>query len=246
MNGAEPDGVALRRDRLLQALAYRFADDALLQRALTHRSLGQDNNERLEFLGDALLNLAIGAELYRVRPNAAEGDLSRLRASLVREETLAGVARRLPLADAVRLGGGELKSGGFRRDSILADTVEALIGAVYLDGGFEPAAALCLRLLAPELTDLPDAGSLKDPKTRLQEFLQAQARPLPEYAVLRESGPAHRRYFGVCCRLADSGDEVEAEGSSRRGAEQQAAERMLVRLQAAALAQAPVQDADHG
>lgn len=225
-------GAALeRRERLLRAIGYRFEDERLLQRALTHRSFGHDNNERLEYLGDALLNFAVGAELYRIRPKAPEGDLSRLRASLVREETLAGAARRLPLADAVRLGSGELKSGGFRRDSILADAFEALIGAVYLDGGFEAAAALCLRLLAPELEQLPDAGSLKDPKTRLQEFLQADSRPLPEYTVLREEGPAHRRHFSVRCRLGDSGDQVEADGGSRRNAEQQAAERMLAQLQ---------------
>ncbi len=220
-----------RRERLARALAYRFNDETLLVRALTHRSFGHENNERLEFLGDGLLNLAVGAELYRIRPKAAEGDLSRLRASLVREETLAQAARRLPLSEVVRLGTGELRSGGFRRDSILADAVEAIIGAVYLDGGFEPAAALCLRLLAPELAALPDAGSLKDPKTRLQEFLQADSRPLPEYTVLREEGPAHRRHFSVSCRLGDSGDQVEAEGGSRRNAEQQAAERMLALLQ---------------
>ncbi len=212
---------------LTTALAYRFKDETLLERALTHRSVGLDNNERLEFLGDALLNFAIGAEIFGARPSAPEGDLSRLRASLVREETLAAAARRLPLAEAVRLGPGELKSGGFRRDSILADALEALIGAVYLDGGVEPAVQLCLHLLAPELQDLPDAGSLKDPKTRLQEVLQAASRPLPEYTVLREEGPAHRRNFSVQCRLTDSSDEVEAEGHSRRVAEQQAAERML-------------------
>ncbi|GAC1628887.1 MAG: ribonuclease III [Nevskia sp.] len=219
------------RDRLLRALDYRFNDETLLLRALTHRSFGHDNNERLEFLGDALLNFAIGAEVYRLRPKAAEGDLSRLRASLVREETLATAARRLPLAEAVRLGSGELKSGGFRRDSILADALEALIGAVYLDSGYAPAAALCLRLLGPELQQMPDAGSLKDPKTRLQEALQAESRPLPEYTVLREEGPAHRRHFSVRCRLTDSDEQVEAEGGSRRNAEQQAAERMLAQLQ---------------
>ncbi|HET7796848.1 MAG TPA: ribonuclease III domain-containing protein, partial [Nevskia sp.] len=129
------------RARLIKALDYRFSDPALLLRALTHRSYSHDNNERLEYLGDSLLNFAIAAEVYRLRPKAPEGDLSRLRASLVREETLAAAARRLPLADAVRLGSGELKSGGFRRDSILADALEAVVGAVFLDGGIEPARA---------------------------------------------------------------------------------------------------------
>ncbi len=229
IQGSEADQE--RRQRLQRLLGYPFKDEALLQRALTHRSFGHDNNERLEFLGDALLNFAIGAELYRLRPKAAEGDLSRLRASLVREETLAQAARRLPLAEVVRLGSGELKSGGFRRDSIQADAFEAIVGAVYLDGGIEPAVALCLRLLAPELLQMPDAGSLKDPKTRLQEALQSESRPLPEYTVLSEAGPAHRRHFKVCCRLADSSEQVEAEGGSRRNAEQHAAERMLALLQ---------------
>lgn len=230
MNGTCPPAGAGPLERLQRALDYRFRDETLLQRALTHRSYAHDNNERLEFLGDAVLSFAVGAELYRLRPRAAEGDLSRLRASLVREETLARAARRLPLSDAVRLGSGELKSGGYRRDSILADAFEAVLGAVHLDGGIDAAVALCLRLLAPELATLPDAGSLKDPKTRLQEALQAESRPLPQYTVLREEGPAHRRHFSVSCRLVDSDEQVEADGTSRRNAEQLAAERMLDRL----------------
>jgi ribonuclease-3 len=219
------------RDHLLRALGHRFGDAALLQRALTHRSAGPDNNERLEFLGDALLNLAIADALYRLRPAAPEGDLSRLRASLVREPTLAAAARRISLGESIHLGAGELRSGGFRRDSILADGLEALIGAVYLDAGFEAATALCRRLLEPELAALPDAGSLKDAKTRLQEWLQAIPRPLPEYSVLREEGPPHRRIFTVRCRLIDDESALEADGNSRRAAEQTAAERMLRRLQ---------------
>lgn len=215
------------RVRLCGALGYQFRDAALLQRALTHRSFGVDHNERLEFLGDSLLNFAIAAEIFRLRPKAPEGDLSRLRASIVREETLATAARRLPLSDAIRLGSGELRSGGFRRDSTLADVLEALIGAVYLDGGVEPAQALCLRLLAPELAELPEAGSLKDYKTRLQEVLQSESRPLPEYSVLSEDGPAHRRHFAVRCLLPDSGQIMEAEAHSRRIAEQRAASMML-------------------
>lgn len=215
------------RVRLCKALGHAFKDPSLLQLALTHRSHGDEHNERLEFLGDSLLNFAIAAEIFRLRPKAPEGDLSRLRASVVREETLATAARRLPLPDVIRLGTGELRSGGFRRDSTLADVFEALIGAVYLDAGADTAMALCLRLLAPELAALPEAGSLKDYKTRLQEVLQAESRPLPEYSVLSEDGPAHRRRFAVRCLLPDSGQIMEAEAHSRRIAEQRAASMML-------------------
>lgn len=214
-------------ERLQRALGYRFQDEPALLRALTHRSASHDNNERLEFLGDALLNFAVGEAMYLKLPRAAEGDLSRLRATLVREETLAAAARRIQLGEVLRLGSGELKSGGFRRDSILADGLEAVIGAVYLEGGFEAARALCLRLLEPELAHLPDPLTLKDAKTRLQERLQAAGRPLPEYAVLSEEGPPHRRSFRVRCRLPDDATETAGEGASRKFAEQQSAERML-------------------
>jgi ribonuclease-3 len=214
-------------DRLQRALGYRFQDPVALDRALTHRSVGHDNNERLEFLGDALLNFVVGEALYLALPKAAEGDLSRLRATLVREETLASVARRIDLGEVMRLGSGELKSGGYRRDSILADALEAVIGAAHLDGGYEAARSLCLHLLAPELQHLPDPGTLKDAKTRLQERLQAAGRPLPEYTVLSEDGPPHRRSFRVRCRLGDDQSETVGEGASRKFAEQQSAERML-------------------
>jgi ribonuclease III len=217
-------------ERLQRVLGYRFQDAGLLQRALTHRSIGHDNNERLEFLGDALLNFVVGEVLFLGQRKAAEGDLSRLRATLVREEALARVARRIELGDEVRLGSGELKSGGYRRDSILADALEALLGAVYLDSGFGPARELCLRLLAPELEHLPDPDTLKDAKTRLQERLQAASRPLPEYSVLSEEGPPHRRVFRVRCRLADAALETTGEGASRKLAEQRSAERMLQNL----------------
>jgi len=216
--------------RLQRALGYRFQDESALLRALTHRSAGHDNNERLEFLGDALLNFVIGEAVFLRLPKAAEGDLSRMRAMLVREETLAVVARRIELGEVVRLGSGELKSGGFRRDSILADALEALIGAVYLEGGFAAGRDLCLRLFVPELDHLPDPGTLKDSKTRLQEHLQAAGRPLPEYTVLSEEGPPHRRSFRIRCRLADDGSESTGEGASRKFAEQQSAERMLHNL----------------
>lgn len=215
---------------LNRRLGYEFRDALLLQQALTHRSFAHGNNERLEFLGDGLLNFVIGAALYGQQPKAEEGALSRLRASLVREETLALLGRELQLGDWLRLGESELKSGGFRRDSILADTVEALIGAVYLDGGFAAAQQVCQRLFASLLADLPDAESLKDPKTRLQENLQAQGRPLPRYEILSESGPPHARRFAVRCLLPDSDWSTESEGSSRRSAEQRSAELMIAKL----------------
>ncbi|NGY04446.1 ribonuclease III [Solimonas terrae] len=212
-------------------LGYVFHDAGLLEQALTHRSSGHVNNERLEFLGDALVNFVIADALYRLRAKAEEGPLSRLRASLVREETLAGLARELELSDALTLGESELKSGGYRRDSILADAFEAVLGAVYLDGGFEPARTVCERLFVTLLADLPDADSLKDAKTRLQEWLQAQGRPLPRYEVIEESGPPHKRQFRVRASLADADATTEAQGSSRRGAEQDAASQLLMSLQ---------------
>lgn len=225
------DTAAAEIARLTQRLGYRFADEALLLQACSHRSLGPPHNERLEFLGDALLNFVIGAALFERRATADEGDLSRLRASLVREETLALLARELQLGDALRLGSGELRSGGYRRDSILADALEAIIGAVFLDGGYVAARDVCLRLYQTLLQTLPDPRSLKDPKTRLQELLQADNRPLPVYAVISESGPPHRRAFHVSCTLRDAGQHVEANGSSRKQAEQDAAAQMLQRLE---------------
>lgn len=219
-------------DRLQQRLGYRFGDADLLERALSHRSIGGRNNERLEFLGDALVNFVIASVLYASKPAAEEGALSRLRASLVREESLARLARELDLGEVMRLGESELKSGGFRRDSILADAFEAVLGAIYLDGGFDAAQATALYLFAALLADLPDAEALKDPKTRLQEWLQARARPLPRYAVLAEEGPAHARRFSVCCSLDDAEARTVAEAGSRRVAEQQAAAGMLQMLEA--------------
>ncbi|WP_028080749.1 ribonuclease III [Solimonas soli] len=218
---------------LQRRLGYRFQDPALLTQALTHRSAGYANNERLEFLGDALVNFVIAEALYRVRRGDEEGALSRLRASLVREETLAELARGLELSDALTLGESELKSGGYRRASILADAFEAVLGAVYLDGGFEAARQVCERLFAALLGDLPDADTLKDAKTRLQEWLQARARPLPLYEVIEESGPPHRRRFHVRASLTDAELAADAHGSSRRAAEQDAARHLLQSLQSA-------------
>lgn len=211
-------------------LGYRFNDPELFRLALTHRSFGADNNERLEFLGDAFIGLVVATALYEARPQTHEGGLSRLRASLVCEASLAKLAKALDLGEALRLGEGELKSGGFRRDSILADALEALFGAVYLDAGFDTARRICLERFATLLQELPDARSLKDPKTRLQEFLQARGDPVPHYEVVGESGPPHARHFAVVCSLTD-GTQCQAAGSSRRKAEQEAAAHMIAKLE---------------
>ncbi|WP_020650157.1 ribonuclease III [Solimonas variicoloris] len=219
--------------KLEQRLGYHFNDASLLSQALTHRSVGHLNNERLEFLGDALVNFVVADVLFRAKAKAEEGALSRLRASLVREETLALLARGLELSEALTLGESELKSGGFRRDSILADAFEAMLGAVYLDGGFAAARDVCERLFAALLADLPDADALKDAKTQLQEWLQARGRPLPRYEVIEESGPPHRRRFHVRASLSDAETAADAHGSSRRAAEQDAARALLQALQSA-------------
>lgn len=215
---------------LERKLGIQLTNSALLATALTHRSVGADNYERLEFLGDGILNALIGAELFKLRSRASEGDLSRLRASLVRESTLAAIAAELELAAYVQVGAGE--SGSHRRKSVLADVLEAIIGAVYVDAGYEAAKKMVLQWFATRLQSLPDAESLKDAKTRLQEFLQGRKRALPSYAVLESSGPDHDRSFVVQCRLEDSSAELstEASGSSRRRAEQEAASLMLARL----------------
>jgi ribonuclease-3 len=210
---------------LLKALGYRFADGQLLDLALTHRSAGGRNNERLEFLGDALINVCVADALYRRHAGLEEGDLSRLRASLVNQEALAEVARELDLGAHLTLGPGELKSGGHRRASILADALEALIGAVFLDAGFQAAHDTVLRLLDPRLAAPPSTESLKDAKTRLQEALQARDLPLPVYAVESVRGEPHQQTFRVSCSIDALQIRTEGEGSSRRTAEQEAAQR---------------------
>ena len=222
----------LDRDRLLERLGLEFDDPALLDEALSHRSAGGRHYERLEFLGDSLLSFVVSAELFRLRPGADEGALSRLRASLVRESALAAVAREHELGRHLVLGTGERRSGGFARDSILADVVESLIGAVHVDRGFEAARALVLRLFAARLADLPEAESLKDPKTRLQEILQSRGLERPVYAVVEESGRAHERRFTVRCTLDAIGATVRATASSRRKAEQAAAALLIERAAA--------------
>ncbi|MCA1779329.1 MAG: ribonuclease III [Xanthomonadaceae bacterium] len=209
--------------RSLAGIEFEFRRPELLSQALTHRSLGNPHNERLEFLGDAVLNLVVADLLFRHRPDAPEGDLSRLRARLVREQTLAEIARELSLGDAVRLGPGELKSGGFLRASILSDALEAIIGAVYLDGGYAAADQVVSTLMLPRLQQLPDAEALKDPKTRLQELLQSRGLGLPVYEVVEEHGQDHNRRFTVHCRVPQMEQPLEAAAGSRRKAEQAAA-----------------------
>ena len=213
------------------ALGYECRDPALLEAALTHRSAGGPHNERLEFLGDAVLNCVVAMLVFREFGAADEGDLSRFRSSLVSGEALAVIAAEIGLGDQLRLGSGELKSGGFRRKSILADTLEALFGAIYLDCGFDAAAAVIERLFIPRLDRLPSAAELKDPKTRLQEMLQARGLPLPSYVVESVSGEAHSQVFQVSCSVDALGLKTHATGASRRRAEQGAAQRMLEHLQ---------------
>ena len=215
---------------LCQQIGYLFDQWSLLERALTHRSVGAENNERLEFLGDGALNFVVASELYRLRPEFSEGELSRMRAKLVRKETLVEVAHELNLGTVLNLGVGELKSGGFQRDSILADSVEALIGAVYIDGGFESCYAVVLSLFSKRFNNLPEIDALKDPKTRLQEYLQASKLSIPQYVVVDKQGKSHEQQFVVQCVLAESGETTRAQALGRRRAEQLAAVAMLEKL----------------
>lgn len=212
-------------------LAYTFVNNALRERALSHRSVGADNNERLEFFGDALVNLIVTEQIYEKFPRADEGELTRLRARLVSEPALAEVARAIELGDELRLGPGELKSGGFRRDSILADAFEALIAAVYLDGGWNGCRTLVRDLFEPRLAQAA-SGEDKDAKTRLQEWLQARAQPLPSYELVAASGADHAKVFEVECAVAGADLRAQGRGSSRRAAEQLAAASALALLQA--------------
>jgi ribonuclease-3 len=214
-------------DWLEGRLGWRARDAALIARALTHRSAGGADNERFEFLGDAVLSFVVAELLYREFGDAPEGDLSRYRAALVSGEALADVAETLDIGARLRLGPGELRSGGFRRRSILADAFEALLGAVYLDGGVEAARAMVERLWRPRLEALRAAPPPKDPKTRLQEQLQARALGLPAYSVESVSGEPHEQQFAVRCSVGTLGVSAEGRGSSRRRAEQLAAERVL-------------------
>ena len=218
-------------DKLIAFTGYQFNSKELLDQALTHRSHSRSvNNERLEFLGDSVLNLIISNFIYRCFESASEGRLSRIRASLVKQDTLAEVAREIGLGDHIHLGGGELKSGGFRRASILSDALEALIAAIYLDSDYLQAEKVVLRLFDDLLQAVDVGSSLKDAKTRLQEYLQGQQKSLPRYQVVQTSGKSHDQVFTVSCELGDSGLCSEGKGSSRKKAEQLAAHNILQML----------------
>ncbi|TCS39809.1 ribonuclease III [Reinekea marinisedimentorum] len=216
--------------RLTKSIGYTFQNVELLEQALSHRSYSRKNNERLEFLGDAILSVTIAQALYDQFPKAKEGQMSRLRAHLVKGETLAELGREFNLGDFIKLGSGELKSGGYRRDSILADAVEAIIGAVNLDSDLATAQQTILSWYQERLAGLDLKDNIKDSKTRLQEYLQARRLSLPDYQVVKIEGEAHRQEFTVHCQTDSIEDVVVGVGSSRRMAEQEAASVMLKKL----------------
>jgi ribonuclease-3 len=216
--------------RLEQALGHRFADQGLLRLALTHRSHSAAHNERAEFLGDSVLNCVMAGLLYERFPGLREGDLSRHRANLVRQDTLAEIAGKLRLGEDLRLGDGEMRSGGFRRPSILADALEAVFGAIFLDAGFDTVRAVIARLYEPWLAQIDPAASGKDAKTELQELLQARHLPLPQYGLLATRGEAHAQEFEVECSVPALDVRVRGVGSNRRSAEQAAARLAIERV----------------
>jgi ribonuclease III len=225
--------VARPTDAPQRVPGHAFGDDGLLTQALTHRSAAAVHNERFEFLGDALVNLFIAEALFARWPKADEGTLTRARAELVRESALAAIARGMDLGTRLILGPGEMKSGGHRRDSILADALEAVVAAVYLDAGFEACRAAVLPWFEDAIAALPPPHKLgKDAKTRLQEWLQARQRPLPVYTLTDEGGDDHAKVFRVSCTVAEPAASAEGEGGSRRAAEQIAAEAVLQQLEA--------------
>jgi ribonuclease III len=218
------------RERLQERIGYLFSRSELLTQALTHRSHGAPHNERLEFLGDSVLNCVVAAELFERFGSVPEGDLSRLRARLVRQEALHQIALALGLGEHLRLGEGEVKSGGFARPSILADALEALLGAVFLDGGFSAVREVVRRLYQPLLADLDPGAHGKDPKTLLQEFLQARKIALPQYTVVATRGAAHSQDFEVECHIPQLSVRTTGSGRSRQAAEQEAATRAFARV----------------
>ena len=209
---------------------YIFSDPALLQLALTHRSASSENNERLEFLGDAVLGQVIADYLYDQHPDADEGQLTRCRADLVNRETLATIARSIELGKRIKLGAGESKNGGAQRDSILANTLEALIGAIYLDGGLDPCTKQLMSWFASSLKNIDPKHAQKDSKTQLQEYLQGRGHSLPTYTAIAITGPAHNQCFTIECHVDILSKPVSAKGKSRRIAEQRAATLMIKRL----------------
>jgi ribonuclease-3 len=214
-----------------KTLHYRFNDAGLLRQALTHRSATGANNERLEFLGDAILDFVISDRLYQACPDASEGDLSKLRSSLVKDTSLAALAVELGLGEHLNLGSGERKTGGHRRESILADAIEAIFGAIFLDQGIGAAREVIERLFAERLANLPDAADLRDAKTRLQEWLQARQQDLPDYELVQTTGKAHQQRFEVTCTVRAIAAVTTGEATSLRKAEQKAAARMFEKLQ---------------
>ena len=218
-------------ERLQTVLGYQYQDAGLLQQALTHRSAYYKHNERLEFLGDSVLGFIISDALFRQFPEVPEGDLSRMRATLVKGLTLAEIAREFELSECLILGPGELKSGGFRRESILADTVEALIGAMYLDSDIEKTRERVLAWYASRLATIEPGIGQKDAKTQLQEWLQGRKQPLPLYQVVEVKGEAHNQEFTIHCVIEGLDHPVEGKGTSRRKAEQEAAQKALEQLQ---------------
>ena len=217
-------------DELCQKIGYQFKDESLLAMAITHRSFSANNNERIEFLGDSLLNMIIAEALYKRFPNLREGELSRIRALLVSGKTLAELANEFNLGVFLRLGAGEKNTGGHRRNSTLADAVEALIGAIYLESGFDVCRERVLSWLEARIAVLNPESSHKDAKTRLQEFLQARKLPLPDYQLLDTEGADHQQTFIVSCSVSLLKSTISASGSSRRKAEQAAAEKVLIAL----------------
>jgi ribonuclease-3 len=215
---------------LKQSLAYVFEDEQLLKQALTHRSASGSNNERLEFLGDSVLQLVVSELVFEKTPNASEGQLSRLRSTLVKDTTLAEIAAELGIGEFLILGSGEKKSGGHRRSSILADALEAIFGAVYLDVGLEGARDVVHKAYGERLHDLPEAADLRDPKSRLQEYLQGRKMALPEYEVQKVSGKAHKQSFEISCSIAGLDAVTTGKGLTRRDAEQEAALAMLEKI----------------
>lgn len=220
----------MRREAIEGALGYRFKDVSLLRRALTHRSFAADHYERLEFLGDSILNMVVAMALYRHFPSLREGELSRLRAQLVRQDTLHGVAERLGVGEHMMLGEGEVRSGGRQRPSILADATEAIFGAIFLDGGFEAAQGVIEAQYAPLLAAIDPAAALKDPKTSLQELMQGRRKALPRYELVATRGEAHMQEFEVACILESPALRTLGVGNSRRIAEQNAARLALEKI----------------
>ena len=218
-------------EKIQATLGYEFNECSLLETALTHRSAGNPNNERLEFLGDAMLGAIIAEELYTKFPDGDEGQLTRLRSSLVRKQTLADLARELDLGSYLKLGEGELKTGGWRRASILENTLESIIGAVYLDSGFDRCQLFVQNIFKDLLSSISLDDIQKDPKTKLQEYLQSRKMPIPVYEVLSTTGKSHQQIFTVSCTCGELPAAIQAQGASRRKAEQAAAQQVLEMLQ---------------